>query len=89
MLFIRLSNQSFGIIRCMNPPIVFAAQADVYVVRAGDGALLHFAAFQFQSKERRFTAWGENEASPFRSELKTAQRLFAEAIVQQLFDRRP
>lgn len=38
-----------------------------------------------QSRERRFTEWGANHAKYLRAEMRQAQQVFAETILQQLF----
>jgi hypothetical protein len=85
VLVLRPWSQSFGAVQSLNPPIVFDAQVDVYVIRVSDGKVLHFDTLNYRSRERKFTEWGADGAKSFRVELKLAQRRFAECIAQEIF----
>ena len=66
--------------------MAFAADAEVSVWRVADGMLLHQGKLIFQSRDRKFNEWGAHHARRLRAEMKTAQRLFAQALLQELFD---
>jgi hypothetical protein len=85
VLVVRLYSQSFGIVRRQNPPVLFAAEVDVFVFRASDGSVLHYDCLEYRSRERKFTDWGANNAARFREELKAAEKKIADMILDELF----
>jgi hypothetical protein len=84
VLLVRIINQQFSLHGHFDPPMFFTAEADVRVVRVSDGAVLHFGTLIYRSDERQFGEWGAHNARSFRAEMKTAQKMFAEALLEQL-----
>ena len=84
VLLIRFYNQHFGVPEGINPPVTYVASADVKIVRARDGELLHAGYLEYHSRHHTFTAWGANGAKFFRGETRRAQRIFADVIFDQL-----
>jgi hypothetical protein len=66
--------------------MAFAADAEVGVWRLADGLRLHQGKLIYQSRDRGFSDWGAHHARRLRGEMKTAQRVFAQALLQELFD---
>jgi hypothetical protein len=84
-LEIRISEQGFIPAGRLNRSMMFVAEAEVFVIRISDGAILHAGCLNYQSCERTFTEWGANHARNVRMELKQAQQIFADSVLEQLF----
>lgn len=86
VLLVRIVRQRFTLLGRVNLNMIFSADADVRLIRVADGSMLYAGILTFESGKRAFSEWGRDDASLLRSEMKLAQKLFAEAVMEQLFD---
>ena len=89
VLLVRVHRQQFGVVRRLNPPMIFAITVDVYIFRAVDGSVSHFNSLEYRSGEHKITTWGANDAKRLRAEIRFAQSRFADSILTELFDLGP
>jgi hypothetical protein len=85
VLSIGISNQGFVPAGGLNHSLYFVAEAQVVVARVPDGAVVHAGILNYQSRSRSFTEWGKKHGKYLRAELKQAQQIFAETLLEQLF----
>jgi len=86
VLLIRVLSQHFGVAEGINPPMGYAAIADVVVIRTSDGTVLHSGYLDYRSRKHTFTEWAAKDARKFRGESRRAQKTFANVILDQLFE---
>ena len=86
VLLIRVLSQHFGVAEGINPPMGYAAIADVVVIRTSDGTVLHSGYLDYRSRKHTFTEWAAKDARRFRGESRRAQKIVANAILDQLFE---
>jgi len=88
VLLVRMAKHRFEAAEGINPAMVFAVEANMYVIRVADGELIACSSLDYRSRSRTFTHWARRDAKRLRSELRHARDVFTELLLDYYFGER-